>query len=298
MVEAGEVLLRAGYGRKFLSVSVNLKELETGGVEMGFTLSRVPLSYKINRIQTPNTRVRGKRYLTQEEKEKLLESDDLIYEEKLDGKQVILENEEHPGLLFVGELMSTTHTIFYMKLPSTIYFFDVFDIRTHKFLAPDEKMPLILEAGGVPPRVISTGPTDTEELEKMLFGVRSGFSSSVNPAMREKILKEKLKLSTMATFVLNNIDFIEGLVLKSYRHRIMGKVVNPAFEEFIDRLGRYENYPCRNIIFPYSFDEYEKYVDNVMSELSKVGCAAGIPQGKLKRNYRAYMSACYLYYYY
>ena len=92
-------------------------------------------------------------------------------------------------------------------------------------------------------------PKDTEELERMLFSVRSGFSSSGNPAMREKILKEKQELSNNDTFVLNNTDFIEGLVLKSYRHRLMGKVVNPAFEEFIDRLGRYENYPCRNIIF-------------------------------------------------
>ncbi len=264
--------------------------------EMSFAFSRVPLSYKINRIQTPNTRVRSKRYLTQEEKEKLLQSNELICEEKLDGKQVILENEEYPGFLFVGELMSTTHTIFYKRLPSAVYFFDVYNNRAQKFLAPDEKVLLILEAGGIPPRVISTGPKDTEELERMLFSVRSGFSSSVNPAMREKILKEKQELSDNVIFVLNNTNFIEGLVLKSYRQGLMGKVVNPAFEELIDRLGRYENYPCRNIINPYSFDEYEKYVSKVLSELSKVGYVAEIPQGKLRRYYRAYMSACYLHY--
>ncbi len=256
---------------------------------MSFSKSQSPLTYKVRRIRTPNTEVRGKRYLSEQEAKRLLQSEDLIWEEKLDGRQKMLENPEHPELVFIAEDMRETHTIHYRNLPAALYFFDIFDRASKKFLPPDEKVPLILEAGGIPANIISVGSASAEEAEAVALTTSSTFPTSVNPAIKKAAERGKIKLSRATEEILERENFIEGVVLKSYKARLMGKVVNPAFEELIDKAGRYERYPCRNLISFFSIKDYTAYVNNILSKLSKTQYAFEITERKLEKCYTSYL---------
>ena len=242
--------------------------------------------YKVRRIRTPNTLVRGKKYLTQEEAQKLLSSDDLIIEEKLDGKLCLFPAEEHEGIIILCEELLTTHTLQYRHLPARRYAFDACDTRTKKLLPPDEKTEIFLEEGELPARIVQTGSTSIPELEKMLYTTTSAFKSTLNPLMQEALKKNPapdLKIPPLK-------NPVEGFVLKSYKNQSIGKIVNPFFEEIIDHLGRYEKYPARNHIIAYSKQEYTNYLTSLQQKIEEAGYSLNLTTPKIKEAYKKYLN--------
>lgn len=63
-----------------------------------------------------------------------------------------------------------------------------------------------------------------------------------------------------------NEKFMEGVVIKNYNpsngDAVFAKVVIPLFEKTINALGRYEDYPAKNIVKLYSHNEYYNYLKN------------------------------------
>ncbi|MCD6371206.1 MAG: RNA ligase family protein [Candidatus Aenigmarchaeota archaeon] len=187
-----------------------------------------------------------KNSMTKEEMKELFE-DNVLIEEKLDGKTFYLEI---GNKIFVGERLDITHTVHYKNLPDSVLFFDVFE--EGRFLGPVEKINKILEIGGTPVPIIYCGKVENyvEFCKKLVFD-ESAFYTDLNPKMK-KVLEGI------------NLEFFknrkEGIVVKNWKKQLLGKLVNPWFEEIIGSTGRYEGYPNRNVIKLYRFEDYVKYL--------------------------------------
>jgi len=187
-----------------------------------------------------------KNLMTKEEVKRLFE-DDVLIEEKLDGKTFYLEI---GNKMFVGERVDITHSVYYKNLPNSVLFFDVYE--GERFLGPVEKVIKILEVGGTPAPIIYYGKIEDykEFCKKLVFG-ESAFCTDLNPKMKE-VLRD------INSELFENKK--EGIVVKNYEKQLFGKLVNPWFEKIIESLGRYENYPNLNVTKPYGLDEYIKYL--------------------------------------
>lgn len=164
---------------------------------------------KIYRITVPSFKqTRGKHYLSEKEIKELFEGI-VVIEEKIDGK---LNAETVNGKIVFFELMKFKHNIFYNKLPSFKIAFDVWDEEKKCFLDLKQKQVFLGEHGWFWTPVIFWGKTTYEELLKFL----------------PKILSIKSQYGE---------NKIEGIVIKNYEKQLFGKIVNPEFEEEIDRNG-------------------------------------------------------------
>jgi hypothetical protein len=87
--------------------------------------------------------------------------------------------------------------------------------------------------------------------------------------MKKTIKNIKLNLKYID---INSRNFMEGVVIKRYSDGKLyaGKCVNPDFEEIIDNLGRYENYPARNEIKMYTEEEFKEYLRNHIEKPGKI----------------------------
>ena len=223
--------------------------------------------FKILRIVTPNTFIKGKEYLSKKYLDELIE--DCFIEEKLDGTLVRIENDEY---VFYGEDLRKTHTIKYENLPNDVIFFDVYDKVEKRYLNEPEKILLLLEIGATPAPIIGRvkkynipKPKKRDKmyaekyLERIAFKTKSAFRTSLNSKMVEYIKDNLPDLYREVSKLSRN--FVEGIVLKNYEKQLFGKVVIPVFERIVQGLGRYENYPDENVIRMYSYKEYMNYIN-------------------------------------
>lgn len=166
---------------------------------------------KIGRIQIdPAAKLRGKHYLSDEEIVSLL-SDDVVIEEKIDGKLTQYEVEHYTVF---GEWMKRKHTVEYHALPGWLIGFDVFDHETGRFLDYVER-DRILKLGNVPViKWLFIGEANLKFVKAAVTG------KSAYGAERR-----------------------EGIIIKNYKKQIFGKIVDPAFEDSIDADGHHLNRP-------------------------------------------------------
>ena len=164
---------------------------------------------KIKRIPVPGLRVRGKKYLTEDEIKELF-ADEIIIEEKIDGKTSYEDIGKYR--IFYEDLTSKNtvhkHIIQYKKLPPNKRIaFDVWDKENKRFLRYEEKVEFLREYGYTCAPLLFKGKVErVEELLKFL-GKPSAFGA----------------------------ERIEGIVVKNYEKELFGKVVDPLFEEAIDK---------------------------------------------------------------
>ena len=250
-------------------------------------IDKIP-AYKINRIYTPNTLVRGKDYLTPKEVELLL-SKPIVIEEKVDGKQVKFEIN---GYILFGEDLTNTHTIYYQELPSPVLGIDIYSVHSKKFLDLPEKIRIFLQIGMIPVNVIYVGQISRENfqefLENLLFSTKSSFKTKINPKMVE-VIRENEEVRD----ILSKENFIEGIVVKNYETQLFGKIVNPTFEKIIDFVGRYEKYPYKNRWRVYSKKEYERYISRIIEKVKEYRKEVNYPEflaENMERNYMRYLS--------
>lgn len=222
-----------------------------------------PNNYEIRRFFIPGWEIRGKKYLDSKIERDLLNK--LVYiEEKVDGKFTILRNPEDEKRFLFAEDMRQTHTIYYKNLPSRFLIFDIYK-KDYGFLDPTKRMELCLETGLIPVPLIYIGRILQKNALKTISQIHvSAFETELNPKMR-KITKKSNMLNSQRK------NFIEGIVVKLYEDGKLyaGKVVNPLFEEIIDKLGRYEDFYHRNIIKPWSYEEYKTYFQKQLMKLKK-----------------------------
>jgi predicted nucleic acid-binding protein len=107
------------------------------------------ISYKISRVHTPKTLIRGKKYLTDIEEEELLKNPHVI-EEKIDGKNIYFRHIQNPDYVVFGEYMIDTHTIYYEGLPDSVLVFDIYDENKGRYLPLEKRVKYVLEAGKLP----------------------------------------------------------------------------------------------------------------------------------------------------
>ena len=235
-----------------------------------------PQTYKIRRIKSPRTRVRGKRYLSKEEAERLLNREHVI-EEKIDGKLTTFECPSYPNLTFFAEEMKRTHTIYYKNLPDSLFVVDIYDRKSGRFLPCSERIRCTIATGKLPPPIIKKSTrTSVEELEEMVFTRESAFRTEINPEM-----KSALKHISEIADVKN---LMEGVVVKSTKGDARGKMVNPLFERIIDEIGRWERFSYDNRIVFLSEEEFIKYWEE------RVEKPLGIKIEDKKKFYQIYAS--------
>jgi len=181
-------------------------------------------------------------------------SAELIIEEKLDGKtfdgiDACLSINSDDYLCFFGENLEETHLIRYNNLPNKIILFDIVLILgngSQIYLPPKYKLLFSLLVG-IPhvPIIEVLKNYQREEIRNYMLK-RSYFETDLNRKVCEKFpdvcksFKEKY----------GEKNFSEGIVVKRYKDGKMKavKYVKPEFDEIIKIIGRYENYPEKNII--------------------------------------------------
>jgi len=226
------------------------------------------INYEIKRLYTPNTLLRGKKYLDGSE-EKALFNGEVVIEEKLDGKLVRVPLGDY---VLVGEDLRQTHTICYKNLPSAYIFFDVYDVKGKCFLGLEDKTKLFYREGLIQAPIIFRGSMGRDitsiksRLEDIVFNYKSAFETELNPLMKRYLVEHGIYMEWV-----DKRNFIEGVVIKNYSTQVFAKVVNPVFEQLISRLGRYEKYRYENTVKQYSMEEYYNYqVKHVISHILKL----------------------------
>jgi len=164
--------------------------------------------HKIKRIPVSFFTARGKDYLTEEETNELL-SGTFVIEEKLDGKTNGFDMGRY---IYWYEDLKVRHTIFYNRLPHWKIIFDVWDKEKKTLLNHEEKSILLRSIG-------------YEEFLVPLLDVVRIRLPSTGDIIAKRWLEQKSKLGD---------SLIEGIVVKNYGKCLMGKIVNPAFEEDVD----------------------------------------------------------------
>lgn len=221
------------------------------------------VSYKVPRAPIEEFSIRGKKYLDPESFKIILEDDKTFAEEKLDGRQITIEEGNY--LIFCEDL-KITHTIYYSDLPSYLYCFDVY--YKNRFLDPVEKHIVILSSGLFPARIIARGPFTREDTIRLVLYTKSAFGSRLNPKMLDIIIKGIQRKELELKYINPNSEgFIEGIVLKNYDYLIFAKVVNPDFEHIIDYVGGYEKFSYRNRVTYWGYKRMEEYL---LSNLNKI----------------------------
>ncbi|BBL45423.1 hypothetical protein MJ1_0252 [Nanobdella aerobiophila] len=226
------------------------------------------LTYKVYRFNIPQFNIKGKHILDTQTQEQILKSKKSIAEEKLDGKQFIINLD---NIILICEDLKQTHTIFYKNLPSYSYCFDVYE-KDKGYLDYLDKYLFLIENGYVSPRFVRAGPSTVEELVHIVLNGESYFRTEINPKMKNKI-KSDSEISRGLRYIKpDSTDFMEGVVVKLYEGGRLypGKAVNPDFEYLIINLGRYEQYENKNIVEPFTKEEFERYHRNNLNILSEI----------------------------
>jgi len=171
-----------------------------------------PKVYRIPIPEFPLTR--GKHYLTEEETEKLC-SGRVVIEEKVDGKIGSEYHSGYPESYLFYEFAKWKHTIPYIKLPQWKIYFDMWLLYEEEFADMGIKK-FTFDKMGVP------------MVQTLYDGQMSGF----------KELHHHLKriLGFPSAYGDNPI---EGIVVKNYPRQLLGKIVNPMFEEDMDSAGHW-----------------------------------------------------------
>ncbi len=157
---------------------------------------------KVPRIPIIGARIRGKHYLSRDQTRELL-SDEVVIEEKLDGKTIHKDIEDYR---IFGEFLKYKHTVYYDSVPSPDWFiaFDVW--KDNRFLDYDEKVEVLKRVG-----------------------------SYCAPLIYRGVVKRPVDL---IKFLYRHSDLgaerVEGIVVKNYQKQLFGKLVNPSFERTID----------------------------------------------------------------
>jgi len=160
---------------------------------------------KIPRIEVDGFVKRGKRYLNERERTRLI-TGPIYVEEKIDGKLVELEQE---GYTLFYENVKRRHTVEYIQLPAWLIGIDIWD--WNHFLDREEKEE-VFRALEVPvaPLLFQGEVSDYQSLISLL-GRASAYGA----------------------------DRIEGIVIKNPREQLMGKIVDPIFDRKVDLLGHH-----------------------------------------------------------
>jgi len=171
-----------------------------------------------------------------------------VVEEKIDGKTfegssscTVFRDYE---ICIFGECMGITHLIFYRNLPNDIV---VFDVRVDgRYLKPQYKLLLSIIIGL--PHVPVKGVIDRIDekiIEKYYLHEKSFFKTDLNPEICRRHPEPCEEFRN-----IYGEDFSEGVVVKCYEDGEIRSVkyVKPEFDRIIDTVGRYEEYPNRNIV--------------------------------------------------
>ena len=108
------------------------------------------------------------------------------------------------NMVYYGELMFCTHTIFYDKLPDWFLIFAIYDLKKNKFLKWEKVTEIANQYGFYTVPFLYEGKTDKNHLMSL-------------------IKKESLYGDTS-----------EGIVIQNIRQQIRGKIVKPEFFKKID----------------------------------------------------------------
>ena len=153
--------------------------------------------------------IRGKRYATEDDIKRILSADDVIIEEKIDGKHYseIFEWFDE-DLQFFYEFMKFRHTIKYNCLPDYKIYFDIWDRKKRKFLSYDEKLEIFKQLGFSSVPLLYRGNVQSFEFLKSFIGTQSAFCA----------------------------PRIEGILIKIYDEpQFFLKMVDPMFDDIVDR---------------------------------------------------------------
>lgn len=161
---------------------------------------------KVKRVDVGIKILRGKHYHKAGAVKNLLGKGDKVIQEKLDGREnSVLINK----VQVFYEHLKVKHTIPYTYLPSWNIAFDIWDTVNHKWLGTEGMAYLKRRFGW--------------ELTPCLI-------RTFEPITPKKLV-EFLDLKS----VYNPDHQIEGIVIKNYSAGIMGKIVNPEFEDAVDK---------------------------------------------------------------
>jgi ATP-dependent RNA circularization protein (DNA/RNA ligase family) len=165
----------------------------------------VPKFPEVFRIPVGKQGLIGRHVMSEADVNRLL-SDEVVIEEKLDGKTLGTAFIE--GYIIYGEFLKWKHSIRYDKLPSWIVGFDVLDLKTKSFLNRERKESILTEFSiPIAPLIFKGRVKSKEDLTKFLKR-NSAFSTNSN---------------------------IEGIVVKNYSKQIMGKIVTYEFITGIEK---------------------------------------------------------------
>lgn len=165
--------------------------------------------HKILRITVSTFRTRGKDYLSEAEVKQLL-SGTFYVQEKLDGKTGGLHI--HPYTFYFEDL-TIRHTVPYDKLPTWKIIFDAWDCSRKTLLSYDELDMLLTKKG------YDKFKAPLLQIYEVLFPLTPDFLA-------------KTYLGTPSRF--SSTSPIEGIIVKNYKKQLMGKIVDPQFEEAVD----------------------------------------------------------------
>lgn len=143
----------------------------------------------------------------------LLFSDDVVIEEKIDGKQGCVDCGDYA---IFYEFMRFRHEILYTKLPSYYIAFDVYDKTTKRFLGVPEKHEVLRQCTCPHPR------GECWCFTPVIFMGRINVCS-----WRDELLKLMRRPSYYGA------PLIEGVVVKNYKKQLFGKAINREFDEAI-----------------------------------------------------------------
>ncbi len=136
---------------------------------------------------------------------RLLFSDVVAVEEKIDGKQMWKEID---GYIVFFEYMRIRHEIRYTKLPCYEIAFDIYDLSTKRFLGVPEKHEILKSHGFCYVPVLFVGEVSPEDWKQTIVGLMRRPSHYGAP-------------------------FMEGVVVKNYVKQLFAKAVNREFDEAV-----------------------------------------------------------------
>lgn len=167
---------------------------------------------KLKRINIGLT-IRGKKYATKKDIERILKSDEVIIEEKIDGKHYSEVFEWFDDdFQFFYEFMKYKHSIKYECLPDYKIYFDVWDRKRKKFLNYDEKVEVFKTLGLSFVPLLYRGRVKSVEFLKSFIGRPSKYCASS----------------------------LEGILIKVYEPKpFFLKMVDPRFDDVVDNSVHY-----------------------------------------------------------
>jgi len=136
---------------------------------------------------------------------RLLFSDVVVVEEKIDGKQM---QKEVDGYIIFFEYMRIRHEIRYTNLPCYEVAFDVYDSSTKRFLEIPEKYEIMKAYGFCYVPVLFIGEVSPESWKQTIVDLMRRPSYYGAPLM-------------------------EGVIVKNYVRQLFGKAVNREFDEAV-----------------------------------------------------------------